>query len=351
LFMLSIWQGNLSLKQFYPGVPRGLERAIRSDGNEAGVPKYNRNMRIAAFSVSLGALMLIALVVYLRLAPKVRKGAYFGLAIILLAGGVLAWIAFGLDINNGSDAIKCRARELGTLEPTHTAFSSEHCRNFEKMLVATTVIDAALAFFACLTALVLMFAAIKSGKALPADDFEGAFEGPRRSGVSKTLRQILVILLILTFAFGIILFVFTILDHEARDVFDLDEVLATRQHTTLRPGWPEKNTRLRLTASVAAVIILLVNLIPFRSRIVAYVFAFLIICVSVLALMAFSLDTKSVDSARDLTCPEDWDCKYHPYLATCFFDIILGVGLLLYVLFEYVYRVAKDATHASKIYY
>jgi hypothetical protein len=345
LIGLTFQQGDVTLKRIRPGVPRDIDLDIKDQATENGIPIGNRGLRIAAFIVCYVAIVLIVLVIYVRPAPKARKGLYMLLAIILLVGGVLAWIAFGVDADNVRDATKCNSRDYGNIHPTN---NRSPCQSAWSMAVAVTAFDAALGFFAVLTALVLIYAAMKSIPKAPAGVVSDV---PVVYGVSRTLRQILLLLLFATFASAVLLTVFTIVLHSGRDSYDSTEAWNVRSFDTLRPGWPLKNTRLRLAACGLIIITILLNLIPFRARVIAYIFGFLLLVGSVVVLISFATDTRTLGSAKQLVCPTTYKCTYHKYVATIILDILVCFLIVVYVLYEFVFRLAYDATHASRIVY
>jgi hypothetical protein len=157
------------------------------------------------------------------------------------------------------------------------------------------------------------------------------------------------LLLFFSLAFAVILIVFSVLLHESRDVRYIDEVFGSRRFTNYEPGWPNKNTRLRMSVSAAVIIVVILAVIPFRSRIVAYSFAWILFFLTPLAFFVFALDVKAVENARDLDCPEGWKCEFAAYNATIFWDIFLGFIILVYLVYEFVFRLAMDATHAPRI--
>ena len=66
-------------------------------------------------------------------------------------------------------------------------------------------------------------------------------------------------------------------------------------------GWPKLNTRVRLVACILTICTLLINLMPFRSRIVAYGLAFSCVAASVLWEVAFAFDLKGMPKLPSFT--------------------------------------------------
>jgi uncharacterized membrane protein len=344
LFCLTCWQANINLKRIRPGEPRAFSPDGPEDhGKEGGIKIHNRTVRLWGACFVIGSVVLIFLVMYLRPSPTLRKVLYFVLSLFLLTGSVLTIIGFALDAGDSDRAVRCRPRELGNVIGQH------YCENYTKIHTATAAISLITGVFALCAFVVLIVAALKSGKEPPPEDFEGTFNAPRPVGVSQATKNLLLLLLFFAMAFAIILIVFSVLLHESRDVRYIDEVYGTRRFTNLEPGWPAKNTRLRMSASAAAVIVVLLCLIPFRSRVVAYVFAWALFFITPMVLFVFALDVRAVESARDLPCPVDWKCEFAAYNATIFFDIFLGFIILLYLVYEFVFRLAMDVTHAPRI--
>jgi hypothetical protein len=344
LIGLTFQQGDVTLKRIRPGVPRDVEFNPKDQSTENGIPIGNRGLRIAAFIIAYVAIVLIILVIYIRPAAKLRKALYLALAVILIIAGVLAWIAFGVDADNVRDATKCNSRDYGNIHPVNRS----PCQSAWAMAVAVTAFDAGLGFFAILTGLVLIYAALKSVRKVPAGV---DVDVPVEYGVSRTLRQVLLLLLFFTFGAAVLLTVFTIVLHSGRDSYESSEAWNVRAFDTLRAGWPLKNTRLRLAACGLIIITILLNLIPFRARVISYIFAFLLLVGSVVVLIAFAIDVRAVGNAKQLVCPTNFACAYQKYVATIILDILVCFLIVVYVLYEYIFRLAYDATHASRIVY
>jgi hypothetical protein len=296
----------------------------------------NRNLRIAAFIICAVAVVLILLVMYAKPALKARKAAYLGLAFILFVGGVISIVAFGLDAGDVNDAIRCRRREFGNVlvefRPGQFNYCPTNIRNIANAAAAT---DLALGVFAILGAVCLAVAAIKSGKSV----------------VSYTTKRMIILFLLLVVAMVVLSFVWTIMLIEAKDTQYKDEVYGVRRYTNFKPGWSVKNTRLRMAISAAVILTILLNLIPFRSRVIHYCFAFALFFASVPLLISFALDVKELDNARKDPCPTNFECDYGRYVATIFFEIFLAVLLIFYVIFEFIFRLSYDTTHLANAIY
>jgi len=354
LLWLTLWQGNVTYLHIYPGVPRILQRD-NNDNLEAGMPIQDRNVRIAAFVIGGVAAILILIVMYVRPAAGARKGAYFGLSVLLIVAGILAWIAFALDVGDMDRLVSCDDRDYGTLMPSENARDQDLCKNVQGIAVVAVVFDGLLGFFCIFSAIALIIAVIVSGKrtaGLNADEYyESAYAAPVRVGLSRSTRLCLVLLLLTTVICAAVLIVFTIIISGLEVNYDMDIATGVPRGTNLPSGWPVPLTRLRLSATGIIILTILIAFIPFRSRVLAYVLAFILFAASILTFMSFSLDLKALKTTNALRCPVDFDCENGQYVATIILDILLGFFILIYLLVEFVARLARETTHASRVYY
>jgi hypothetical protein len=353
LLWLTLAQGNVTYIHIYPGVPRVL--LIDEGDTEAGIPIANRNLRIAAFIIGGVAALLILVVMYARPAPKARKGAYFGLSVLLIISGILAWIAFALDIGDVDLLVSCDSRQWGTLEPAVTAQDTSSCDNLEGIAVVAAIFDGLLGFFTIFTAICLIIAVIVAGKRASAQNpdayYDQAFAPVRRAGLSRSTRLCLVLLNVAILVIVTVLIVFTIIISNLRPDYDLDQAAGVARGTNLPAGWPVALTRMRLSATGLIILTILITFIPFRSRVLAYVLAFILLLASVLCFISFSIDLKSLSTTNSLRCPSGYNCDNKRFIAVIILDILLGFLILVYLLVEFIARLALEKTHASKVYY
>eukprot|EP01010_Urceolus_cornutus_P001932 NODE_250_length_1926_cov_289.010655_g200_i0.p1 GENE.NODE_250_length_1926_cov_289.010655_g200_i0~~NODE_250_length_1926_cov_289.010655_g200_i0.p1 ORF type:complete len:610 (-),score=111.64 NODE_250_length_1926_cov_289.010655_g200_i0:95-1741(-) len=338
IFCLSVWWGGYTVKQMTEGSPKLFE--LDDGADQAGVPSANRTVRLIASCIGLVGLLGIFLAMYLKPAGGARKGMYFGCAALLVIGGILAGVGAGLDGDKLNDAVWCRNRERGTVPLGIT-----NCYSMNKLMVATMAVGIAFCFLAIITAVCLGMAAAKSFKAPTAEELE---YGVRPRGVSRTTRQALLLLLFFCFAFGVILLVFTIILNEGRDKRFADEAYDVRFYSNPQPGWPKKNTRLRTAASAATILLVLINLIPFRSRVVAYSLGFLYFLLAPLFLVAFAMDCYEISRAQDLKCPGGFKCGYAPFVAAVILEILLAILLIVYVIGEFIGRLCNECQHCTR---
>jgi hypothetical protein len=353
LLWLTLSQGNVTYIHIYHGIPRTL--LLDEGSNEAGIPLGNRNVRIAAFIIGGVASLLILAVMYARPAAAARKGAYFGLSVLLILSGVLAWIAFALDASDMDNLISCDSREFGTLVPATTAADPQLCDNLKGIAVVAVIFDGLLGFFTIFTAICMILAVIVAGKRAgnqnPDAYYDQAFAPVRRTGLSRSTRLCLVLLNLAVILCVTVLIVFTIIISNLRPDYDLDQATGVARGTNLPSGWPVALTRMRLSTTGIIILTILITFIPFRSRVLAYVLAFTLLLTTVLCFISFSIDLKSLKSTNNLRCPAGFDCDNKRFIAVIILDILLGFLILVYLLIEFVARLAMEKTHASKVYY
>eukprot|EP00996_Jenningsia_fusiforme_P001246 NODE_213_length_2724_cov_974.089720_g195_i0.p2 GENE.NODE_213_length_2724_cov_974.089720_g195_i0~~NODE_213_length_2724_cov_974.089720_g195_i0.p2 ORF type:complete len:343 (-),score=79.66 NODE_213_length_2724_cov_974.089720_g195_i0:243-1271(-) len=187
------------------------------------------------------------------------------------------------------------------------------------------------------------------------------------------------LLLLLTLLLAIALVVFIVVLHQDHDTVTLRSARGRTNRSfdvaSSEPweeaGWSARNTRLRYAFSGAAILAILLNLVPWRSRVLAYFFAFVYFAVMVLAVVAFALDVDELRDARDeFRCettggiwlwqtPADalsdvalpnreLNCINSPYVATAILELIAAFAVLLYLVNEYVIR--YKSVHSGRKY-
>jgi hypothetical protein len=155
-----------------------------------------------------------------------------------------------------------------------------------------------------------------------------------------------------------------------------------------KEGWPAGNTRLRYAWSAIGILVVIANFIPWRSRVIAYIFAFIYLCLGTLAMVSFGIDVSQLRKSRDLVCPgrayqnlhdpalenelsnilvvDDTaigvrtdrfneipmngpiNCISSPYVATAIIEFIVTVAIIIYLLNEYVLR--WSSVHSQRKY-
>jgi hypothetical protein len=153
-----------------------------------------------------------------------------------------------------------------------------------------------------------------------------------------------------------------------------------------KEGWPAVNTRLRYAWSSIGILVVIANFIPWRSRIIAYIFAFFYLILGTLAMVSFGVDVSDLRRTRDLVCPvlpyqnlhnpalevelastpvditpngiisglnkvmlnTEVNCISSPYIATAIIEFIVTVAIIIYLLNEYVLR--WSSVHSQRKY-
>jgi hypothetical protein len=365
IILLTMWQARSDIRKLRAGIPRDLEPPTSTNAREGGVPKYRRNIRFALTAIAI-LLVIIALFVYaLPLKPMLRQRLNLLLAVLFFLTGVLGVVVFALDVNSERDAEQC----------TTGSHETRVCESYEAIAAGVTVFDAGTAIFAFIVAFTIGCYS-RSGDWTKQNDYrigltygnpaavDGYLPGLYPNGVSYVRKVITFLALLGLLIFAVLCLIFTIILHEQRDRYllvdefnrsiapsvddvtnefdgpddDTAEILGRRQPdgiTKTNPGWPQKNTELRYAVCSFVILTILVNLIPLNSRVIAYVFGVLYLCYSVITYVSFGVDIDALQEAKNLDCPENLRCVFHPYNATVALLFIGGFFLIVYVILEY----------------
>jgi hypothetical protein len=386
------------------GVPRYLQlKQVSKLNTEAGIPKKVRNLRIAGVVMCLVGAVLSLIAFYSKPRPKMRKLLYILYAFILFVGAVLLYVAFGIaEDNTRVDA--CNQHEL-------QSFTYEACRTKATVGSAALATDFALATSAVLAAFALViwgnsFFKKKRGWRQQERDLEASAKAPPPPGVIKAhgVRPVHVklisIALALVILFSVLEIVWIILLHMDHNVVYLRSYRGRADNNFSRPsdvpyekeGWPASNTRLRYAWSSIGLLVIIANFIPWRSRIIAYIFAFIYLLLGTMAMVSFGIDVSQLRKARDLRCPDNpfanlhnpgvesevattsvWataigpqvglaaktgfnniamnsklNCVESPFVATAIIEFIVTVAVIIYLLNEYILR--WSSVHSQRKY-
>eukprot|EP00992_Anisonema_acinus_P001224 TRINITY_DN10414_c0_g1_i10.p1 TRINITY_DN10414_c0_g1~~TRINITY_DN10414_c0_g1_i10.p1 ORF type:complete len:511 (+),score=93.03 TRINITY_DN10414_c0_g1_i10:59-1591(+) len=95
--------------------------------------------------------------------------------------------------------------------------------------------------------------------------------------------------------------------------------------------------------------------LTFRSKTIAYIFAFLYFATAVLAMVAFGFDVHELRWANDLTCPAapdglGQDCTQGQFIATAVLDFFVFIWLIVYIVVEYVINPTPQCQHCDRAY-
>jgi hypothetical protein len=227
------------------------------------------------------------------------------------------------------------------------------------------VMDACLATFSLLLCFVLVFTTMKKNWAwgpgritVEKSANRPAINYPPPSpftNVAETRRVYVYILLFFVAAFVLMDWILAIMNHQLR--VQPQQIDTTTGRVIKRSGWPIRVNRFRLAIAVITFGILVLNLLDVlatKRRWVAYLFGVLLFLCSMALFVVFAHDVDAINDAKDLTCPTgpyikpgfgtvpattfSIDCDHYAYQATAFVDFALAFLLLVFVIFEYLFR-------------
>jgi len=171
--------------------------------------------------------------------------------------------------------------------------------------------------------------------------------------------------LLLTLGLGIALCVFIVVLHQDHTTAELYSWRGLANATFDRysdlpfteAGWSARNTRFRYAWSAMGCLVVLANFLPWRSRVIAYIFAFFYFAILAMSIVQFALDVYEVRNAKRNYCPRysvingppspvpfgsinnSWlNCIQSPYVTVCIFDIFCATAIVVYLLNEYIIR-------------
>jgi len=380
LFTLTAYTQVGELHDLRDGVPTYFQLQYDSNKNdEANTPKSVRNLRIAAASMGVFAVATCFLVLYSKPRPVARKIFHYLLAFVLFATMVLSWIAFGIGEAKGRNSERC---------PEMRYFSNEKCVNREGVGTVASILDFLIAI-TCITAIPILCYTTFTGDfkfnrtGWREQERDGETEEPKREMVKPhKVRQTRVALtafaLIVVLLLCITQLVFVVVMHQDHDIINPRSERGRGNRTFDRystlpfeePGWSIRNTRLRYSYSAIAILTILANLLPWRSRVIAYLFAFIYFCIFVLSIVCFAFDVHELRRARnDYGCFSPWlgpspsdalydpvfslpnlkvNCINGPYVCAAIFDFFAACAILIYITFEYVIR--YQSIHSGRKY-
>lgn len=165
------------------------------------------------------------------------------------------------------------------------------------------------------------------------------------------------LLLGLVFIFSVLQLTFAVLQKENRYQLGHSAIPDARNpdpnplhdHQKFRPsGWGRQNTRLRIALTVIAILTILFNFMPFRSRVIAHVCGVIYFTVTILAFVAFFIDLDDWDTARDAVCPSPFTCHGKKFVVVLAFDLIVALGLLAYCFIELWLRYFWNCEHCGR---
>lgn len=352
------------LRGLKDGIPWYFQLQNDSDStNEANLPKGGRNVRIAAVFHTILPVVIAYLTIYSKPRPNTRKIILFVCAFLLFVGSILEWVAFGVLENNNKAA--CRILEYADL-------TNQRCDSRTGIATAATSVDFMLALSALTSSVALFYTAASGDFSIPRTGWRQQERDAEKTTAPKDVygvkphkvrstRLIFTsISLVFTLFLAIALTVFVIVLHQDHATVQIrgnrgKSNLTFDQFSDLPftlEGWSARNTRLRYALSSIAIITILANFLPWRSRIIAYIFAFIYFCVMVMTFVCFALDVYEIRNERRKGCPKRHvknvsnlapaqlvvNCVDAPYVNTAIWDMFGAVAILFYLINEYIVR-------------
>lgn len=371
-----------TLKELGNGTPRYYQLLLDSQKKTEGglLKKGIRNVRIAALFASLLGALFAFLTLASKPRPKMRKLLMFFFSLLLLTGAILAIIAFAI----GEDDARQRARrctELGKqYQPSfqYITITNEPCEDRVGIAEAALALDF-LVFVSSLTATVALIATTLSGdfKLLRTGwrqqerDLEQEPVKPNKFNIKahrvrETRLAMTSVALLFVLGFTIAYAAFIIVLSQDNDKTRLRSFRGRTSSAFDNPpvnrfeteGWSARNTRLRYAWSAIGILTILANVIPWRSRVIAWVFFIIYFIVGTMAFVSFGLDVAELRRAKRAGCPAvpyriDTDsraaaavafrnlklnCIISPFVNTCIWEFIAGLVIIFYLINEYIVR-------------
>jgi len=374
VFCLTAWQQVGGYKEFraetvgnhegrpwaITGIPRDMTaKRVTNDKDEAGQSKALRNVRIAVVTCGAFALFGVFATLLVKPRPRIRTGLNYLWCLFLFATFVLAVVSFSIGIDQHKNANQCPwARDL----------TFEKCRMRKGFATIVVVLDA-LVFIGALTSTVLLAYFNSSGDWKL---FRTGFRERERDAESEVVRRdetadkslrkvrpvrmtVLSLALIFTSAAVIVLTIFIILLHlDYERSWPVEPFHGGRnirgRDWYHRSGWPARNTRLRYSATIIGICSIILNMIPFTHRVIAYLFAVLFFIVSCLCFTVFGFDLHELAESHQIACPLEQRCRHQQYIATTVLEFILGISLLFYILYEYLAKALTTSRWSGRNY-
>eukprot|EP00992_Anisonema_acinus_P001223 TRINITY_DN10414_c0_g1_i1.p1 TRINITY_DN10414_c0_g1~~TRINITY_DN10414_c0_g1_i1.p1 ORF type:complete len:595 (+),score=109.57 TRINITY_DN10414_c0_g1_i1:59-1843(+) len=366
LFCLTFWQQTGDIKNQYNGLPRFPILRSTQGTHEAGQPTSLRSVRIASCFFGIIAIFGAFVIYFLRPKQSVRQGANFGCAFLLFLCSVLAWVAFGIAMANFQNQQTC---------PYNRRFTGQKCVFHTAYAIAAATLDAAVGVGAIISLLLLAYNTKANHWVRGPNNWEEAQQDAVETtkervpgevvqrNVGYVRRMLTGLALLGTLLCLIALVAFIILLHEEREHSIImgprgrgdRKNVADSNLPFEYPGWKTINTRIRYSLSGIGLGAILLNFLTFRSKTIAYIFAFLYFATAVLAMVAFGFDVHELRWANDLTCPAapdglGQDCTQGQFIATAVLDFFVFIWLIVYIVVEYVINPTPQCQHCDRAY-
>eukprot|EP01001_Neometanema_parovale_P001725 NODE_1203_length_1836_cov_524.833625_g1141_i0.p1 GENE.NODE_1203_length_1836_cov_524.833625_g1141_i0~~NODE_1203_length_1836_cov_524.833625_g1141_i0.p1 ORF type:complete len:548 (+),score=179.88 NODE_1203_length_1836_cov_524.833625_g1141_i0:55-1644(+) len=349
------------------------------DRTEGGMKKVIRNLRIACVWHAFVGAFLALVVLLSKPRPPTRKMLHFLCAFLLFVAFALAIAALVIAETWTKRAVRC---------PEMFALTNERCDNRQATAMISLILDFVLLAF-CFTGCIALAYATAGGhfklnrRGWRQQERDSETEAPPKNPlnikahhVRRTWVQIVVFALVCILLLAIMQAVLIVILHQNHTTVTLrgHRGRSTRFFRSFddapfeAAGWSARNTRLRYAVSSTGIITVLLNLLPWRSRVVAYLFAFVYLLLCIGSFVIFALDASEIREGRDgVNCPTHWmsglpqdlpdyavlsaatvNCINSPYIATIIMDMFAAVAALFYLLNEFLIR--YKSVHSQRKY-
>eukprot|EP00995_Heteronema_vittatum_P001688 NODE_123_length_1869_cov_1915.634066_g84_i0.p1 GENE.NODE_123_length_1869_cov_1915.634066_g84_i0~~NODE_123_length_1869_cov_1915.634066_g84_i0.p1 ORF type:complete len:534 (-),score=238.15 NODE_123_length_1869_cov_1915.634066_g84_i0:268-1797(-) len=360
LIGLTFWQGPYGYKRGPRGAKDGIPRDFEIDNwdDEAGLDRELKALRCTNFVLGTLAVIICVFAIRSRAVPGVMRACLGFSAFLLFALGVISWVSFGIGLNQHTWVRDCPDYTFDAVHQSPVEISlhspSVQCRRREQVAVAAVVADACQASAALVLCVLLIYSITNANWAwgpgkVPVEKSSNAprttFPPPSPfTHIAETRRVYVWSFIALLAIFVVVAFILAMKLHELRIK---PRQVDTRNFVTHQPGWPQSNNRTRLAISSFCILLCvasLADMLVFRRRVLSYILAIGFFWVAVGFVVIMAMDTKQVDDAKDPACPSGIlpitvNCVYWPYYGTCFVDFWLFFIIMIYVIYEFLFRV------------
>jgi Ca2+/Na+ antiporter len=351
LFCLTLWQGGFgALKTIYDGIPRDLEPWKNDPRGDGGLSRSTRNLRFAEAIIAACSCILVIIIYYANPRPKIQRLAYYVCAFFLVAAVVLAIIAFCIDVSRTGDCRKCKT-DPGTMTIS--------CENKAAYAVVCTVCDATIAIIGVLTIIMLVlwtkdetFRNSHMGERNRDLAYDNTY--PEEAGMQmavpgvRTVHQALIFyaMIVLIIA-GVMQLLFSIFIHEFRERVTGSAWDPINNQS--QAGWSRPHSRFRLATTIIAILLCLLSFVPYPKRVYVYMLAWLFLACAVMHFVIFAMDIKDLGDAKNLNCPSKVSCTFDQYNTTAAFDIMNGLFIVIYVVYEFVIKHGQSTVTTQRL--
>eukprot|EP01010_Urceolus_cornutus_P002352 NODE_299_length_1825_cov_238.367680_g241_i0.p1 GENE.NODE_299_length_1825_cov_238.367680_g241_i0~~NODE_299_length_1825_cov_238.367680_g241_i0.p1 ORF type:complete len:525 (-),score=111.77 NODE_299_length_1825_cov_238.367680_g241_i0:170-1744(-) len=394
LLGLTFWQGPWGIGRGKNGFDNGIPTDFTFDRDgvheEAGLSETLRTLRCVNFALGVAATIVAVFAIRSGAATMVVRILLILAALIYFALFVLSIVTMISGIHQVERLVDCPDTTFPQLHYSPTISDrydpSTNCWRREQLTSATIAADAATALAAGFTCFLIIFTLRAASWAwgpgrISVDQAinqkQALFPPPSPfTHIAETRRAYVWMGILFTLAFVIVAFILTMVMHELRDK---PRLVDERNRVILKSGWSKVNNRLRASVAGAAIafgLISLLDMAGWKRRLVAYVLAVLLLWTAVGAFVSFGMDVNDLTDQDELPCRrnnnifkpknaiakvldgktglaslqfrnlidtlidnDDYKCTKAPYISTTAIDFLLGFFIIVYIIYEFLYRV------------